>query len=94
MEFPLLSNFYSIITHFLSLNGKGLNKIKIDFKNFLIIFHLHVLQIFVVIVDLSSSMRNRLETIQPLLANVQISKFGVVMVFHLFLWDILHRTMR
>lgn len=71
-----------------------MNKTEIDSKKFLIVFRLYVLQIFVVIVDLLSFMRNRLETIQPLLVNVQISKFGVVTVFHLFLWDILHRIMR
>lgn len=89
MKFSLLSNFYSIIS-----NRKELKKTEIDSKNFLIVFDLHILQIFVVIVDLSSFMRNRLEIIQLLLANVQISKFGVVTVFHLFLWDTLHRTMR
>lgn len=71
-----------------------MNKIEIESKNFLNVFRLHVLQIFVVIEDLSNSMRNQLETIPPLLASVQIFKFGVVMVFHLFQWDTLHRAMR
>lgn len=49
-----------------------------------------MLQIYVVIVDLSSIMRNQLKTIMPSSLSVK----QIVMILYLFQWDILHLATR